>query len=226
MLRHKATGNGSHIGNGSKPLPPALLEYIPTALREAVTYSLDQEGQMTEAAEQRILRAIAENHRELQGSISGLKDSLHGHDKRLVLVEADIQEFKDVQKDASEERRNTARLVKGAIITSVVGILIGVFASFYGPRAAPPPAVQETVKQEAANASDLKDLIKEIRQDREDRKAEQATPVNVPKTKSRTTKPRPPEPFLNQLRDGEMRANEPWNTYVSMRHLSTPEERP
>jgi len=214
MLRQKATGN-----NGHSRMPPTVFDYVPEPLRKRIEVAFEEEGMMEQSAERRILEAINANHRELT-------NTLHGHDNRLVLVEAEVKDFKQAQADAAEERRQTTRLVKGAIITSLVGILIGVFASFYGPRAAPPPAVQETVKQEAANASDLKDLIKEIRQDREDRKAEQAT-VNVPQTKSRTTKPRPPGPFLNQLRDGEMRANEKvWDTYASLRYLSTPEERP
>ena len=223
MLSKRATGNNSHSSNGHRPFPPGLLEYVPAALRETISESFEREGIMNEPAEQRILRALGENHKDLQGSIGELQKTLYNHDTRLTVVELDVKASKDAADTASTERRNNSRIIKGAFAASLVSIVLSPIVSamvgFYALRATPP--VQESLKTDAAISSKLDKLTDLMIQEREDRKATVETrPASVAVPKSKTHQGRRPEPpRINMLNEKELRAVEPWNA-ASLRHYS------
>lgn len=227
MLSKRATGNSNH-SNGHKPIPPGLLECIPATLRETISESFEREGIMNEPAEQRIMRALAENHKETLGGIAALGDKLHKHDTRLVLVEKDVIDLKEVAddidtlkkvatdveglktsaKEAADERRNTSRLVKAAIVGSIMSIIIGALVSVYGTRQ---PVVQEVkeakqdVKQDTAELTQqMKELIQVLKVKTEQDSASLNTSRQTRPTRPRGRAPEPVPGPGAKLRDGEM----------------------
>jgi len=209
--------------NGHSPTPPLLVEYVPDPLRKQIEQVFEEEGLMQETAERRILEVLNANHKETQTSISDLKDTLHDHDKRVTLVEKDVKELKDVAadidtlkkvaddvdglktaaKDAADERRNTSRLVKAAIVGSVMSIVIGALVSVYGTRA---PVVQEVkeakqdAKQDTAElTTQLKELIEVLKLKTEQAPAKTA----APKGQTRRSPGPGPGPGAS-LREGEL----------------------
>lgn len=245
MLSKHTNGN-----NGHKPLPADLLEFVPAALREKISESFEREGIMNEPAEQRILRAIADNHKELQASISSLKDTLHAQDKRLTLEENkttelkctveeiadDIAELKHSSGDvsvlmkaaetAANDRRDTKRLAKGAAIGAGMTLVVTAVMGYYGLRGTPTNATikqeAETVQQESVNANDLKELIKEIRQDREERKAEPTNTTN-PQRGNRYTPAKPKR--TSQAPADAMRALERGLAFAAYKDVESLERR-
>jgi hypothetical protein len=191
MLRHKATGN-----NGHSARPPVLVEYVPEPLRKRIEQAFEEEGIMEQSAERRILEALNANHKELT-------TTLHGHNLRLTLVEEDIKDFKKLQEDAADDRRDTKRLAKGSAIGAAMTLVVAAVMGFYGLRA---PSAPE-VKQDTTISNKLDELIKVMTPKREE-PAEQPAPASVPAKRGK----RPPALVLPvspfgpgaRLREGEI----------------------
>lgn len=210
--RHVVTTGNGH----GDSIPKDLVEYVPQGLAASIGKIFEQEGQMNESAEKRILTEIATNHREnlaanatahrdYQTAINGVKDSLAEQNGRLLLVEAAVQGFRDAEKTAGEDRRSNARIIKGAFAASLASIilcpLIGGVVGFYALRASPP--VQQAVRQDAENSSKLDQLIDAINKDRMERKAEPPIPTSTPSRARRSPRPEPPQsPGARALPDG------------------------
>ena len=221
MIRARMTPPSAN-GNGSAP---AIYKHVPSELRDDISHILETEGMMNESAENRILKRIDDNHKETLSELRELQDTLHDHDKRLVLVEKDVAGLKEVAndidtlksvaadvgalktaaKDAADERRNTSRLVKAAIVGSVMSIIIGALVSVYGTRA---PVVQEVKEAKQDVKQDTAELTTQIKELIEALKAKTPAPVNTstPKARSRQRPEPVPGPGA-RLRDDTLHAN-------------------
>lgn len=224
LITNRAKTNGHvHI----PALPVRKFDNVPEGLESDIVKAFEQEGLMNQPAEIRILTAIDDNHKETLKGIADLKQTSHEQDKRLLLVEvsqkdvlaavSDIKEavepqevrlikletsmaaFTRAQTVADEERRDTKRLVKAAVIVAVVGLGVTAILGYYGLKgtsntaaavAATAVPAQEAKRQDEVLSVDVKELTKAILQDREERKREAAA-VRT----SRRGRARAPEPI-------------------------------
>jgi len=206
--------------NGNGAAPPAF-KHIPPDLRKEISEILEMEGMMETSAENRILTRMDGHHKETLSEIGELKEKIHGHDKRLTLVEASVGKLEDAEKTAGEERRSNGRMVKGALVASIMGIIVSALMSVYGPGSR---AVPEVKQDAAAISTQLKELIDVIKQDREDRKTTETQPANTLSPKPRHSRVQRPEPVPGpgaRLREGETIAPDPFALpYATLRSLS------
>jgi len=178
---------------------------------------------MTESAEQRLFAEIREITHTLRGN--GQKGVVSRLESVEETLRREAEERKERAAQAAEDKKNSVwrrLLFHGATVT--VTLLVTMLWITYINHT-PSPVEKKITAEEQQAKDETKRQLDEIKQTLKDVSERQVAPVKPP-SRYVTPKPVAKPKRVMMLQPGELRANEPWNTYASMRHMSTPEERP